>query len=838
MNRKTEILEQVQEQVMVEEEKSKKVKIESIEELPGVGPATAEKLRESGYDSLISLSVASPGELVEAAGFTEQTARKVIKAARDTMNMGFESAEDLLEKRKNILRLSTGSKAFDGLLGGGFESGSITECFGEFGSSKTQIAHQLAVNVQLPKEQGGANAVCVYIDSEGAFRPERIQQMAIAKGLDPKQALKNIKVARSFNSDHQMLLAEKVEDLIKKEGLNVKLVIIDSLMSHFRADFSGRGQLADRQQKLNKHMHALMKLATAYDLVVYVTNQVMAKPDTFFGDPTAAIGGHIVGHNCLRADSLIQFPSGEIKPIADCYDDQEVACIKFNDGMILGKKDFINFYMNLESKKYYQVDAGYKIDCSPEHRFFKLSAKCEVEEITAENIKLGDFIACAKSIEIEGTDQKLPEVKIDRVFELDKASAVLIDKKIREKDLTRKEFCRQIKCAPRQLRRILNQRYPTSEENIIAINNSLGFNSNQIALQVTTNKHKNIIIPENFTEGICEIMGYFIGDGNFEERSLRFKDARLDVIEHYKNLFKKEFNVDGYITKVKDKKCYQLDINSSAITELVEQIDKKLIAYISKLPNKQISSFIRGFADAEGYISKKTPTISISQKDELLLKCMQMLLLRLGVRSTLEKVKNKRKQELSSLIFHGRDVLSFGEKIGLSAKDKNLLLEKWMNHCRKAEFTKEIIPVERRYLWDLLKSAGLYPSEIMRSRPNSYIYTGIKTFRRVVEALERIETTQEIKNKVIAFRNILNGDIEWRKVRSISQFENKEPLYDIEVPEEHNYIANGFVVHNSTTRIYLRKGKKGTRVAKLIDSPHLSDGEIIFNIEEGGVKDV
>ncbi len=269
----------------------------SIEDLPGVGPATAEKLKDSGYDTMLSLAVASPGELVEVGGLTEVTARKVIQAARKAMNMGFESGEELLEKRKNILRISTSSKAFDGLLGGGFESGGITECFGEYGSSKTQIAHQLAVNVQLTKEQGGAEGVCVYIDSEGAFRPERIKQMAEARGMDPMQALKNIKVARAFNSDHQMLLAEKVEDLIKNEGLPVKLLVVDSLMSHFRADFSGRGQLADRQQKINKHMHTLMKIANAYNLVVYVTNQVMAKPDMFFGDPTAPIGGHIVGHN-------------------------------------------------------------------------------------------------------------------------------------------------------------------------------------------------------------------------------------------------------------------------------------------------------------------------------------------------------------------------------------------------------------------------------------------------------------------------------------------------------------------------------------------------------------
>src|SRR3989344_1824400 len=256
MSRKIEITEQVQE-VMPEEKITKKVKIDTVEDLPGVGPATAEKLKESGFDTLLSLAVASPGELVEAGGLTEATARKVIKAARDTMKMGFESGDELLERRKNLLKLNTGCKAFDGLLGGGFEAGGITECFGEFGSSKTQIAHQLAVNVQLSKEKGGAEGICIYIDTEGAFRPERVKQMAEALGLDSTQVLKNIKVARAFNSDHQMLLSEKVEDLIKNEGLNVKLVVIDSLTAHFRSEFIGRGTLAERQQKLNKHMHIL-----------------------------------------------------------------------------------------------------------------------------------------------------------------------------------------------------------------------------------------------------------------------------------------------------------------------------------------------------------------------------------------------------------------------------------------------------------------------------------------------------------------------------------------------------------------------------------------------------
>ncbi|HLD12988.1 MAG TPA: DNA repair and recombination protein RadA [Candidatus Nanoarchaeia archaeon] len=267
----------------------------TLEDLPGVGAATAEKLKEAGYDSVLSIAVASAGEVVEITGLSDLAARKLIKAARDELKMGFESGFDLMKKRENLLRISVGSPKLNAFFGGGIESNGITECYGQYGAGKSAIAHQLAVNVQLPKEQGGAEGIAVWIDTESTFRPERIKQMAIKVGLDPDKVLENIKVARTFNSDHQMLLVEKVADLIK-EGMNVKLLIVDSLMGHFRSDYMGRGQLADRQQKLNKHIHALLKLATTHNIVVYVTNQVMARPDTFFGDPTEAIGGNVLAH--------------------------------------------------------------------------------------------------------------------------------------------------------------------------------------------------------------------------------------------------------------------------------------------------------------------------------------------------------------------------------------------------------------------------------------------------------------------------------------------------------------------------------------------------------------
>ncbi len=267
-------------------------KEKTLSDLPGVGPATVEKLETVGYNDLMSVAVATPGEIIEVTGMAEAAAKKIIAAARASLDMGFESGEEVLKKRANVLKISAGSKAFDTLVGGGFESAAITECFGEYGSGKTQIGHILAVNCQ--KQFPGSTAV--YIDTENTFRPERIGQLCKGVGLEPEKVLKNIKVAKAFNTDHQMLLAEKIEDLIKKQGLNVKLVIIDSLTAHFRAEYIGRGTLAERQQKINRHMRDLAKLAHMHNLCVYVTNQVMARPDMFFGDPTQAIGGHIVGH--------------------------------------------------------------------------------------------------------------------------------------------------------------------------------------------------------------------------------------------------------------------------------------------------------------------------------------------------------------------------------------------------------------------------------------------------------------------------------------------------------------------------------------------------------------
>ena len=296
----------------------------NLEELPGVGPATADKLREAGYTSFQGVAVAASGELSNQADVGESTASDIVQAAREKADIGgFESGAQVLERRNEMGKLSWLIDDVDEMLGGGVETQSITEVYGEFGAGKSQVTHQLSVNVQLPKEHGGLRGSVIFIDSEDTFRPERIDDMV--RGLDDEliqatmddrgiegtpddedamdelmeDVLEKIHVAKAFNSNHQMLLAEKAQELAKEHEDTewpVRLLNVDSLTAHFRAEYVGRGELAERQQKLNKHLHDLDRVGNLYNCAVLVTNQVASNPDSFFGDPTQPIGGNILGH--------------------------------------------------------------------------------------------------------------------------------------------------------------------------------------------------------------------------------------------------------------------------------------------------------------------------------------------------------------------------------------------------------------------------------------------------------------------------------------------------------------------------------------------------------------
>jgi DNA repair protein RadA len=311
-----------------------------IQDIEGVGPTTAKKLKEAGIVSVMDLAVTSAEELAVDINTSKETAASFIMAAqkllRDSniIEKEFVTADAALEKRKSMLRCSTGSVALDELLLGGIETQAITEFYGEFGSGKSQICHTLCVTARQPIDPSAAAATIaaeseselhnvksihdddddgggggdtdikrinhgldsgtIYIDTEGTFRPERIEQIARSRSLDASHVLKSVAVCKVYNSSHLELIIKDLGKYIN--DFKAKLVIIDSIISLHRAEFAGRGTLADRQQRLNGMLHKILRLAEIYNVAVVLTNQVQSSPDTFFGDPTKAAGGNVLGH--------------------------------------------------------------------------------------------------------------------------------------------------------------------------------------------------------------------------------------------------------------------------------------------------------------------------------------------------------------------------------------------------------------------------------------------------------------------------------------------------------------------------------------------------------------
>jgi DNA repair protein RadA len=272
---------------------------DDLTQIPGVGPAKAKTLASKGLDSFMVIAVTPPQMIVDAygEGLSIEGARAIASGAMELVDVGeFYTTLDLKERQKRIQKLTTSSHALDELFGGGgIETTSITEFYGEYGSGKTQLCLQLAVNATMPVEKGGLDGHVLVIDTENTFRPRRIEDMAKAHGLDIEETETKIHVAKAFNSAHQMLLVrQKATELAKQ--FPVRLVIVDSLVSHFRSEFIGRGNLGERQGLLNEHMHDLLRFADVNNAAVAVTNQVITNPGQLFGDPTKPVGGNIVGH--------------------------------------------------------------------------------------------------------------------------------------------------------------------------------------------------------------------------------------------------------------------------------------------------------------------------------------------------------------------------------------------------------------------------------------------------------------------------------------------------------------------------------------------------------------
>ena len=278
-----------------EQEDAGAIPIEEIQK-HGINATDMNKLKAAGLFTVQSLAYATSKQLLDIKGISEAKMKKMKNAAQLLIPMSFTTATEYSLQRKQLIKVGTGCKELDTILQGGIETGSITELYGEFRTGKSQMCHQLCVMCQLPVEQGGAEGKAMFIDTEGTFRPERLEAIAARYGLRGADVLDNVAYARAYNSEHQMELLSHAAAMMAEA--RYALLVVDSAMALYRTDFSGRGELAERQQKLAKFLRALTRLAEVFGIAVVITNQVTANPDgsMFSRDSQKPIGGNIMAH--------------------------------------------------------------------------------------------------------------------------------------------------------------------------------------------------------------------------------------------------------------------------------------------------------------------------------------------------------------------------------------------------------------------------------------------------------------------------------------------------------------------------------------------------------------
>lgn len=291
----------------------------------GINVADIKKLKQSGICTIKGVQMTTRKKLCTIKGISEAKMEKIKEAANKLCDPGFLTALEYADKRKQVFRITTGSQELDKLLGGGMESMAITEAFGEFRTGKTQLSHTLCVTSQLPGANGYTGGKVVFIDTENTFRPDRLRAIADRFNLDQNAVLDNVLYARAYTSEHQYELMDFVAAKFYEESGVFKLLIVDSIMALFRVDFSGRGELADRQQKLAQMLSRLQKIAEEYNVAVFVTNQMTADPGatmSFQADPKKPIGGNILAHASTTRISLRK-GRGETR-IAKIYDSPDL----------------------------------------------------------------------------------------------------------------------------------------------------------------------------------------------------------------------------------------------------------------------------------------------------------------------------------------------------------------------------------------------------------------------------------------------------------------------------------------------------------------------------------
>ncbi len=724
----------------------------TIEDLPGIGPKGAQKLREAGYVELMSIAAASAGEVAAACEIGEATAEKIIQAARQVLEMGFKTAADVMERRQEVGRITTGSSSLDALLGGGVETQNITETYGAFASGKSQVGFQLAVNVQLPESEGGLNGACLYVDSEATFRPERIKQMAEAKGLDTDKVLKNIFVGKAYNS----------------LPYNENVYILND--NEFHKEEIGK-VVAERKD--HKILTFAFEPSTGKMHVTSVTalikhrkpaGEKFYKIRTKYGREVTVTGSH----------SLFK-------------------------GVRVSKHGKVTVRMEANNMRPYVVEAS--------------------------SLKKDDYIAIPKY---------LP----------------MIEKDIVEIDLS---------------------------EKLKNLHDEIEFGKDTIKLKHTGRIYATEI-PRRLKvdEDLLWLFGLILAEGNMQYKN-RFVRIRINSDHEFlikaKDIIKRKFNVDAHLhldihLLLVSSRLFALILeNCFGISASKKSAERVVPSWIFQLPLDKLKHFIKGYWDGDGYHRKmkKRGKIIFCTSSKKLANDTAMLLLRFGVVGSIMEINlSNRKNKKPSWNKHYRV-----EASGLNINNP-LNLDKAVQSI-KSPYFNEIVFAKINNIEEVeLKDEEVYDFEVHSDdKPFENFLGGFggvcchNSDHQVVLVDKAKELIREKNIRLIIVDSLMahfradysgRGELAPRQQklnRHIHALQKLADTYNVAVYVTNQVMARPdvmfgdptaavgghIVAHGTGVRIYLRKSKANTRIARLIDSPYLPEGEAVFRVTEKGLED-
>jgi len=510
-----------------------------------------------------------------------------------------------------------------------------------------------------------------------------------------------------------------------------------------------------------------------------------------------------IGH-CLAPDTLVQLANGRTLEISKILTGDRVLSLNLKNLKLESKK--IKVFRHKSSKYLYNIKTPFGIIETTDIHRMMVFVNGKISERKVKDMKKGDIVLFPKLIDIKGRKIRFKKVLNKKYYQIGDSFSSDIKAKIIEKGVSLSELSNKTGVSQAYINHILKNDRNFREEHLLKILKYLSLEK-LFNTVIDSNKKEKFIKQQQYSSSeLMQIIGYYVGDGYAGERSVRFKDMDKVVLNNYKVLIGKTFEVDGVIKAMSDTNALLLEFNSIAFSSwLKENIKSRKDEFIDELGSantEDIKGFLRGLFDAEGYVGSTAGQIGLGMTDGKLVKTVQLLLLRMGIISSISIHKRRKygwKDAVKVSISNYDAIKSFIDLIGFSSNDKTKkaknLLEKLKS---KRMLSSKVIPLKK-------KEIKLICSEFMKSE-------GIKRFLSIPEGFisegaandfikylkKNYLNNKKAKEVASLFSFFLNGEIVFQQVNKIEKVKSfYEYLYDLEVEDNSNFIANGFISHNS-----------------------------------------